>query len=501
MLARASSDAVQALTFAGGDSEEQPNGNSNSPDQGDTNASTPVAAQCEASGTAQVAAAACRTIGLINISEEERGPAASSARSTSSLILPQRAATSQAQAQAQTQTQPQPKTAQADANRDSSSIQSAANQDPSLQITVAQPSINIVEVSGTDPKSGEAPASRALSEAAASSLESQMLRAVAQPIEAPGAQTTPAVPSPEVNNAPDATAGSQFLVAEFTLPANLPATNTLAQGASLSKDDLTVSANVASPSKTAGSVAAANPAGTVTAATASTVKNSPTPDSSSFQHVFQNGGQASQQAQTAAAQSTFVVAKSLDAAATQTIAFPSHGPSGTQSAAHATTGDNSEAPLRTQDQGDLVSEQPYGASVGGNAGINTAQLIQSVNGSEMRLGMHSTEFGDISIRTSVSTQQLQAQINVDHGELNSAITANIPSLQAKLGSDFGLHTSIEVNQLGGSHNGQGQPSQQNQYPSARRVPGGEVAQTADTDSQTIPAPLLAGDDGRLDIRI
>ena len=112
------------------------------------------------------------------------------------------------------------------------------------------------------------------------------------------------------------------------------------------------------------------------------------------------------------------------------------------------------------------------------------------------------EFGEISIRTSVSQQQVQAQISVDHGELGNAISAHIPSVQAKLGDDFGLHASIEVNRFGGTQSGgQGQFSHQNQnLNSNHALPQGN-AEAADSDSQAVPAPLLAVDDSRLDIRV
>ena len=133
------------------------------------------------------------------------------------------------------------------------------------------------------------------------------------------------------------------------------------------------------------------------------------------------------------------------------------------------------------------------------AGINTARLMQSMSESEMRVGMHSAEFGDISIRTSVSQQQLTAQINVDHSELGSAIAAHLPSLQSKLGGEFGLHASFELNQLGGSFTGgNGQSSQQHHKMSSQSVPPDSSALHSDGDPITLPGELL--EDSRLDIR-
>ena len=97
---------------------------------------------------------------------------------------------------------------------------------------------------------------------------------------------------------------------------------------------------------------------------------------------------------------------------------------------------------------------------------------------------------------------MQAAISLDHSELGNAISAHIPALQARLGSDLGLHAAIEVNQLGGSYtSNQGQTSQQNQNFSSNRVSAGDVAQAAETESETVPAALLAVDGSRLDIRV
>ena len=64
--------------------------------------------------------------------------------------------------------------------------------------------------------------------------------------------------------------------------------------------------------------------------------------------------------------------------------------------------------------------------------INTAKLIQSMGQSEMRVGMRSTEFGNISISTSSIRDQVSAQISVEHGELAKTLTAHLPEMQARL---------------------------------------------------------------------
>ncbi len=75
---------------------------------------------------------------------------------------------------------------------------------------------------------------------------------------------------------------------------------------------------------------------------------------------------------------------------------------------------------------------------------SSAQLIQSAGQTEMRLGMRSAEFGNISISTSVSHQAISAQISLDHSELGRALAVHLPAIEEKLGSAYGLHARVEV---------------------------------------------------------
>lgn len=134
--------------------------------------------------------------------------------------------------------------------------------------------------------------------------------------------------------------------------------------------------------------------------------------------------------------------------------------------------------------------------------INTARLIQTMSESEMRVGMHSAEFGDISIRTMVSPLQMTAQISVDHGDLGKAISAHIPSMQEKLGGELGLKALVEVNHSGMSFAGdRGYSAAREQRPYAPSAITETLQQPADIDSavtRTLAIPSVDGD--RLDIR-
>jgi hypothetical protein len=80
--------------------------------------------------------------------------------------------------------------------------------------------------------------------------------------------------------------------------------------------------------------------------------------------------------------------------------------------------------------------------------LSSAQLIQSARGSEMRLGMQSAEFGNISINTSLNRQALSAQISFDHSALGHALAAHLPAIAEKLGSAYGVQAKVELRDTG-----------------------------------------------------
>jgi hypothetical protein len=135
-------------------------------------------------------------------------------------------------------------------------------------------------------------------------------------------------------------------------------------------------------------------------------------------------------------------------------------------------------------------------------GINAAKLVQTMGETEMRVGLNSTEFGAISIRTSVSQQQMLAQISLDHPGLSQAISSHIASMQTKLGNDYGLDTLIQVNHQGASMAGeQGGSQAREQRASSPSFPAAGVALAAEPDVGISPAALAGASNGyRLDIR-
>jgi hypothetical protein len=134
--------------------------------------------------------------------------------------------------------------------------------------------------------------------------------------------------------------------------------------------------------------------------------------------------------------------------------------------------------------------------------VNTAKLMQTLGESEMHVGMRSSEFGDISIRTSINQQQMVTRISLDHSDLSQAISAHVSTMQTKLGENFGLNASIEVHNLGSSHSGEpGQSSQREQGALNQSAQAGGAQFVPEEESGiTMEAPANAGNGNRLDIR-
>jgi hypothetical protein len=171
-----------------------------------------------------------------------------------------------------------------------------------------------------------------------------------------------------------------------------------------------------------------------------------------------NANQTSQHAQAGASQPALAPARSADSGAMPAQSIPVQG-APREAAAHAQTDAPSGA---TRAAGQPLPQQSGDAAT---AAINNARLIQSMSQTEMRVGMHSAEFGEISIRTMVSQQQLTAQISVDHGDLASTISTHIPAMQEKLGGDTGLKALVEVSQGNMSFSGERGNSSPRQQPS------------------------------------
>jgi len=137
------------------------------------------------------------------------------------------------------------------------------------------------------------------------------------------------------------------------------------------------------------------------------------------------------------------------------------------------------------------------------SGINSAKLIQTMGQTEMHVGMHSVEFGDISIRTSLSQQQMVTQISLDHNDLSQAISSHLSTVQAKLGEEYGVRASIEINNQGAPlSGGQGNSQPRDQQSSGHYSSGARAGPAERSENVSSVVGLSSAGSGHgLDITV
>jgi hypothetical protein len=214
----------------------------------------------------------------------------------------------------------------------------------------------------------------------------------------------------------------------------------------------------------------------------------------------QTGGQATQHSAADASQAAPVIAKAPDATAAVAQSVAPHSTSHT--AGTGTTESNKDVASQNNRGSEAAMSPSDPEENVTRSSINTSKLMQTMSESEMRVGMHSSEFGSISIRTTVSPQQMLTQISTDHTDLGQAISAHAASVETKLGNDSGLRTLIEVNQQAATSSGNsGSSPQREQQAFVRSVRADSTAVPVEADVGVIPAALVNTSNGyRLDIR-
>jgi hypothetical protein len=310
---------------------------------------------------------------------------------------------------------------------------------------------------------------------------------VAEMIEAPTDTTTSATPADakQVQQAVHALASGQA-AANATMTAtnatSLPAIK-LTPGAKPADSVAEKSASTSSaPATHASSKAAANASATTSDGnTASTSQNS----SAAGQHAQQDPQRppaGDGNANPAAATQVQTAVSSSDQAHATTAMPGSSEANGAARMDPRTAAENLQQPTMT-------------------AGINASKLIQTMSTSEMHVGMRSAEFGDISIRTAVTAQQMMTQISVDHSDLSREIASQLPQVQAKLAESFGLHASIEVHHSGMSFSSDGnqQQSQERGRP-APRMTFDSTPMPAEPERLAMRAAPAVSSEYRLDIQ-
>jgi hypothetical protein len=218
-------------------------------------------------------------------------------------------------------------------------------------------------------------------------------------------------------------------------------------------------------------------------------------------HNSQSNGQPAQHSQPDSSQSVVAMPKVVDSGAVQPQAVPAAAVSHEAAISAGATSGIQDGSHQGLERSDTSSSALDGDEVTAATGINAAKLVQTMSETEMRVGLHSNEFGAISIRTSVSQQQMLAQISLDHAGLSQAISAHISSMQTKLGNDSGLDTLIQVNHEAASTTGQGNSQQRERRASAPSVSAEGAVVPADPDVGLSPVVLAGTSSGyRLDIR-
>lgn len=141
--------------------------------------------------------------------------------------------------------------------------------------------------------------------------------------------------------------------------------------------------------------------------------------------------------------------------------------------------------------------------------VNTARLIQSINSSELKLGMQSEEFGKISITTSTTRDAVLAQIYVDHSELAKTLTTNLPELQSRVsGQSFDIRVATTSGASGMSANTSSGDANQQAYQQQRNNQSFTRGIAPLSTSTSVGSAVVAPDaqhvsliDNRLDLRV
>lgn len=168
-------------------------------------------------------------------------------------------------------------------------------------------------------------------------------------------------------------------------------------------------------------------------------------------------------------------------------------------AAAATSG-HAGAELPVSRGADTPSPTPR-ADAAYPASLNTAGVIQKMSESEMRVAVHSADYGSIAIRTSLSAEQMTAQITVDHGELSRALSVHAPAMEARLTNDLGTRTLIQVHQSGASFSNERGSSQQGGQQNPNGAAAGMDAAPMHVEADEISPHIAAiGAGRRLDIQ-
>ena len=103
--------------------------------------------------------------------------------------------------------------------------------------------------------------------------------------------------------------------------------------------------------------------------------------------------------------------------------------------------------------------------------VDAARLVRSAAGSELRVGVHSEDFGNLTIHATLGRDQLSAHISTESERLGAALSTHLSSiddtLADRLGKGLSLRTTVSVNtDTAGSDQGREQARQQHSSPNS-----------------------------------
>jgi hypothetical protein len=137
--------------------------------------------------------------------------------------------------------------------------------------------------------------------------------------------------------------------------------------------------------------------------------------------------------------------------------------------------------------------------------VSSAKLIQSIQQSDMRVGLNSSEFGAISIHTSTERGVLSSEITLGHAELARTITAHLGAAQQVPGLPQTFSVRVDAGAIAAGDSG---GSAQQSASGRQQQETGRAAQPRSAESQPwaeqnlpIAARSHDGLNARLDIRI
>ncbi len=124
----------------------------------------------------------------------------------------------------------------------------------------------------------------------------------------------------------------------------------------------------------------------------------------------------------------------------------------------------------------------------GTPDVQNAHFVQTPSRSEMRVDLHSQEFGFISVHSTLKRDSVWTQITLQDTQLSTALSTHVHEMEQKLAKDHGFRASVSVIAQDGS--GSSSEQQQQQRPSSmnRRSPEASRKETQDGTVASEHAP-------------